>query len=124
MDGPALADAVDPSDSLLEPHRVPRQLEVDHDAAPMVEIQPFARRIGRQKDVAAAADEGVERSGPFLARHAAVQERHRPIEHVAEVKQRVAVFGENHDRFGDAVQQADDGRELGLACAGGARGVG
>ena len=29
VDGAPLADAVDPADSLLEPHRVPRQLQVD-----------------------------------------------------------------------------------------------
>src|SRR5215471_6028658 len=33
MNGPALTDAIDAADALLEPHRIPRQLEVDDEAA-------------------------------------------------------------------------------------------
>ena len=43
----------------------------------MVKIQAFARGVGRQQDLAAAADEGFERARPFLASQAAVQDHDR-----------------------------------------------
>ncbi len=46
MDRPALADTVDSSDSLFETHRVPWELEVDHDPAPMVQVQSLASGVG------------------------------------------------------------------------------
>jgi hypothetical protein len=95
MDRPALADTVDSSDSLFEAHRVPRELEVDHDPAPMVQVQAFASRVGGKKEPAAAADELIEGGDPLLARQAAVQDRGRPLQHGVEVKQRVAVFRES-----------------------------
>src|SRR5262249_4600228 len=38
---PLLSDPVDAADALLEPAGIPRQLEVDHRAAPVVQIQPL-----------------------------------------------------------------------------------
>src|SRR6266540_5108305 len=45
VDGALLADAVHAADALFEAHRVPRQLEIDHEAARVVEIQSFARGV-------------------------------------------------------------------------------
>src|SRR5580704_5344864 len=112
MDGPALADTVDSSDSLFETHRVPWQLEVDHDPAPLVQVQPLASRVGGEKEPAAAADELIEGGGPFLARQAAVQDCRRPLQHGVEMQQRVAIFRENDDWLSDAIQEAGDRREL------------
>ena len=43
-----LADPIDASDPLLETHRIPRQLEVDHHTTGMVKIQSFAAGVGRR----------------------------------------------------------------------------
>ena len=49
VDPAALADAVHAPDALLEPHRVPRQLEVDHQPAGVMQVQAFGGRVGRQQ---------------------------------------------------------------------------
>jgi hypothetical protein len=46
VNGPLLPDPIHPADSLLEPHRIPRQLEIHDDPTRSVEIEPLAGRVG------------------------------------------------------------------------------
>src|SRR4029077_5800810 len=55
-DAPALTDTIDPSDALLEAHRIPGELEVDDEPAGVVEVESFACCVGG------------EQHGPRLAR--------------------------------------------------------
>ena len=102
VDRPALPDAIHASDSLLEPHRVPWQLEVDHDPAPLVKIQAFAGGVGRQQDPAAAADEGFERQRS-VPRASGLRAGATPDDAIASRRcssvSRYSV--KNHDRFAD-----------------------
>ena len=52
VDRACLTDAIHAPDALFEPHRIPRQLEIHDNPAVVVEIQPFARRIGGEKHAA------------------------------------------------------------------------
>ena len=52
---PALPDSVDPADALLEPHRIPRQLEIDDEPTRPLEIESLAGGVGREQKAAAAA---------------------------------------------------------------------
>src|ERR1700681_2031972 len=45
-----LTDAIDAVNTLLEAHRIPRQLEIDDDAARLVKVQPLAGGVGGQKN--------------------------------------------------------------------------
>src|SRR6516162_5606949 len=49
MNGPALTDAIDAADALLEPHRIPRQLEIDDKAAVLVKVEALGGGIGREQ---------------------------------------------------------------------------
>src|SRR6185369_15245525 len=42
---PALTDAIDAADALLEPHRIPRQFKIDDETAHALEVQPLARGV-------------------------------------------------------------------------------
>ncbi len=59
MDALPLADPVDASDSLFQADRVPRDLEVDHAAAAVVQVEPFTRGVGRKEDVSGAGGEST-----------------------------------------------------------------
>ena len=59
-----LADPIHPADALLEPHRIPWQLQVDDDPTAVVEIQSFSSRTrGEQYPTSGEASQG----GPALA---------------------------------------------------------
>src|ERR1700681_333061 len=45
-----LTDAIDATDTLLEAHRIPRQLEIDDDSARLVKVQALAGGVGGQKN--------------------------------------------------------------------------
>ncbi len=49
--GAALAESIDAADALLEPQRIPRQLDIDDEPATMMQVQAFARRIGRDQHI-------------------------------------------------------------------------
>ena len=67
-----LPDSVDPADALLEPQRIPRQLEIDDDAAAMMEIQPLAGGVRGNEHVERAVVEGIDGGSPEIGRHAAM----------------------------------------------------
>ena len=75
---PLLAEPIDTADALLEPERIPRQLDVDHEPAAMMQVESFAGGIGRDEDVDAAVVERVHRRSPLFGRHAAVDEADAP----------------------------------------------
>jgi hypothetical protein len=50
MHGSRLADAIDTPDPLFQPHRVPRQFQIDDNATLRVKIQSFARCVGCEQD--------------------------------------------------------------------------
>jgi hypothetical protein len=50
VNGSSLPDAVHAAGSLLEPDRIPRQLEVDDYARASLKIQPETRDIGGNED--------------------------------------------------------------------------
>src|SRR5206468_12670735 len=55
VDSAVLADAVHSPDALFQPHRVPGQLQIDHDPALLVKIQPLAGGVGCEQDSPAPA---------------------------------------------------------------------
>ena len=70
MDRTPLADSIDAPDPLLEPHWVPRQFQVDDDAASPMKVESLAGRIRREKNPAPALRERSKHSIGSL-RHAA-----------------------------------------------------
>ena len=62
-----LAQPIDPADALLEAQWIPRQLDINHQAASVVQIQPLARGIGRNQHIDAAAIERIDRLSPVIA---------------------------------------------------------
>src|SRR6185503_15573910 len=72
-----LTDAVDAADALLEPHRIPRQLEVDDQAASPMQVEPLRSRVGGKKKRRGGTREFAQRRGAFLATEAAVEEDRR-----------------------------------------------
>ena len=116
-----LADPIDASNALLEPHRIPRQLEVDDRTAAFVQIEPLAGGIGGQEHAAAAAREPLELDPTLLPRHA-------PMEHGAVARQAptymeqgVAVLGEHDGLLAEPSEPSEqplEQDELRFACAG------
>ena len=49
MDLPLLADPIHAAASLVQPRRRPRQLEMNHQPAAMVEVEPLGGGIGRDQ---------------------------------------------------------------------------
>ena len=72
---PPLAEPVDAAHPLLEPKRVPRQLEVDHQPAPPMQVEAFAGGVGGQQHIEVAPLELPKHLVPHGRRHAAV-DRH------------------------------------------------
>ena len=59
VDHAPLSDAIDAADPLLEAHGIPRQLEIDHDAAASVEVQALSGGICGEQESCAAIGERV-----------------------------------------------------------------
>ena len=73
-----LADAVNASEALLEPVRVPGQVVIHHQVGAL-EIDAFAGGVGRQQDLHfGIVPEGFLRLHALLAAHAAVDDDDRP----------------------------------------------
>ena len=102
--GPPLANPIDSADALFEPHRIPRQLEVDDEPAGLVKVQAFARGVGGQQDPDGSRRELFEHTQPFVARQAAVENDGRLAQRRLKVQQRVSILGEDDDRLVDAAQ--------------------
>src|SRR6185369_13155017 len=103
--GPALTDSIDAADSLLEPHRIPRQLEVDDDTADVVQVQPFAGGVGGEKDTTSSSRKRVERCRSIRARQAAMKNGGGLRNGSSDVRERVAVLGKHDQRLVDSFEQ-------------------
>ena len=117
--GTALAESIDPADALLEPQRIPRQLEIDHDAAAMMKIEALTRGVGGDQHINRALVERVDGGSAEIGRHTAVNRgcsprRGQRLQHRVEA---VAVFGEDHHRFAKSLEQARDPEDLRAARA-------
>ena len=125
VDAAGLAEPIDAPDALLEPGRRPGQLEVDHPAAPRLEVQALARRVGRDQHAGLAGVEARERTRALLARQRAVQTCHGrdPGDRFRHALEGVAVLREHDRRLARAADQPDDGRDLALVGGGGRRRV-
>ena len=55
--GVALPDAIDAANALLEAHRVPGQLQIDDQSAPLMQVESFRCRIRREQQPALAGSE-------------------------------------------------------------------
>ncbi len=99
MDAPRLPDPIDPPDPLFEPHRIPRELQVDDRTTTFVEVESFAGRVGGQQHAAAAGREAIELHPPFVAGQAPVENRAVAREALTKMKQRVAVLGKDDRLF-------------------------
>ena len=125
MNGPVLADPIDATNPLFEPHGVPRQLEVDHHATATLKIQPFTCRVGGKEDRPATAGKIVERGAALPARQAAMENGACPRESLLKMEKRVPVLGEDDCRFAKAFQtseEADERSDFGFSdCRGAGR---
>ena len=59
-DLPRLADAVHPPDALRQRRRRPRQVEMDDEPAPRLQVQSFRGRIRRNEDACIATRESPD----------------------------------------------------------------
>ena len=59
--GALLAEPVDAADALLEPQRVPRQLDIDHQPAAVMQVQAFAGGVGGDEHIDLAVIERIDR---------------------------------------------------------------
>ena len=73
VDAPSLAEAVDATDPLLEPQRIPRQLDVDHQAAPVMQVEALAGRVGCDQQIETAVIEPAHQLGANRRRKAAME---------------------------------------------------
>jgi hypothetical protein len=97
VDAPRLSEAFNPPNALFETDGRPRQLEINHPSASLMEVESFACGVGREEQARAAADELLHHILPFSSRHASM-EQHWPevAEAIGQVMQRVAVL-RKHD---------------------------
>jgi hypothetical protein len=99
--GALLAETIDAANALLETKGIPRQLDIDDEAAPVMQIQPLARGIGCNQHIDAPAIERIDSFSPVIRREASVNEAHTPRRHGQggdDRVERVAEFREDQGR--------------------------
>src|ERR1700730_9117653 len=69
-----LTEAIHPPDALLEPDRIPGQLEIDHQAAPALKVQAFGACIGSQEHVGGPVVERLNSAAAFVSSQASMKE--------------------------------------------------
>jgi hypothetical protein len=97
VDNPLLPDAIDASDPLLESARIPRQLEIHHHPATVVQVEPFGSGVGGKEDDAGRRSEDTKDVRAFLTPQSAMKDGRGPRHRALDVQQRVAILGEDHD---------------------------
>ena len=109
-----LADAIDPSDALLDGHRIPRHVEIDEGVAKL-DIASFTARFGTEKHrhpVAKLGNGGVL-LGTAQAALEACEGEALPSQQVGEMNERLAVMDEDQLLFVRVPpQQLEQGRLL------------
>jgi hypothetical protein len=73
VDGSSLTNAIDAPGALFEPHRIPRQLDMNHHATAMMQIEPLGTGVGSQQRPGSTADEGLNRAAPLTPAQSTVQ---------------------------------------------------
>ena len=128
--GVGLADTVDATDALLDPHRVPRHVVVDHRAAEL-EVQSLGGGVGAQQDVGLTVAETTlgfvstnDAPGTVRGRDlpAASRETHQApaptgAQLVTQEVHRVGVLGEHHHLAVAVAVQLGKGLAQALALA-------
>src|SRR4051812_49419157 len=94
VDGSLLPEPVDAADALLEAQRIPRQLEIDHQPAAMMEAEAFARGICGREHIEGAGVERINVAASLIERHAAVNRSHSMdrAQRIDDGSESVAVF--------------------------------
>jgi hypothetical protein len=102
-----LSETIDPSDALLEPHRCPWQLEVHHEATPVVQVKAFTGRISREQNAAACRRELPQHFDAFTRTQSTVKLEWSELRKIrGEMQKGVAVLGEDEDGFVGAPNQS------------------
>src|SRR4029434_7187193 len=107
-------DAIDPSDPLFQPHRVPRQFQIDDNATLRMKVQSLARCVGGEQDAIASFDEIVEGGRPFLASESTVKYRDWQVELPLQMHQCVSILREDEQRLRNAGGKTRTRRHFGL----------
>jgi hypothetical protein len=119
VDASALPDPIDTPDPLLEPDWRPRQLEIDDEAASVLQVEAFASGIRRQQDACVARCELTDDLFSFAGGEPSVElEPGEPAERGGKRRKRVAVCGEDDRRLTGAVQQAANRTQLAFVSLG------
>jgi hypothetical protein len=116
VDHAPLTDTIDTADALFQAYRIPRQLEIDHQAATVLEIEALASRIGGQHDAGTATVEAVDGSRALEAIHCAVEHDSVGANPSPKRYERVAILGEDNDRLADAPQDSGEREALRIVC--------
>jgi hypothetical protein len=119
VDAFRLPEPLDAADALLEADRRPWQLEIDDQPAPVMEVQPFAGRVGRQQQARFARHESSKCLVSLAARQPSMQLGGREVaEVVRQATKRVAIFSEHNRRLVRASKETLERTELRLALLG------
>src|SRR5262245_7940036 len=81
-----LSDAIHAADALLEAHRIPWKLDVDDQAAALVQVQPFTGRVGGEENRSRLAGKPREHGRAFPGGQAAVEHDAPQIERVTDMQ--------------------------------------
>ena len=79
MNAARLADTLDAADPLFEAKRRPGQLEVDHQTATLLKVEPFAGGIGGEQQPSGAAGETAQVLATLGCGESAVQRHRRQV---------------------------------------------
>jgi hypothetical protein len=74
-------------------------IQIDDEAAGLLEIEPLAASVSREQETAAAARELFDGLKPFVAGHSPVKRHGRGPKRCLYVQQRVAILREHNCRF-------------------------
>jgi hypothetical protein len=74
MNNVPLTEAIHPPDALLEPDRIPGQLEIDYQAAAALQVQAFGACVGSQEHVGGPLVERLNSTAAFVSSKASMKE--------------------------------------------------
>ncbi len=113
MNAAALSEAIDAAGPLLQAHRRPGELEVDDEAAALVQIEALGCRIGGEQQ-SAGTNERPQHVASFARCHAAMehQRRCRGRKRSRHPRQRVAILGEDDCGFAHSAKQSSEPVDL------------
>ena len=122
MHAARLPEAIDTADALLEAERRPWQLEVHDEPAAVMEIETFARCVGREKHHRFARRETAQRIEAFASTEPAMQLQRRDVRELrGQMVKRVAVLGEDNYGLARTPDQSPQRAQLAFRRGGGRR---